>query len=44
MYQERRDIGSTNRMRWLLIGLVLAAIAGGIVLVVLYGGGGGGGY
>lgn len=42
MYEERRDLGSAKRTRWLMIGLVLAAIVAAIVLVVLYGGGGGG--
>jgi hypothetical protein len=42
VYEERRDLGSAKRTRWLMIGLVLAAIVAAIVLVVLYGGGGGG--
>lgn len=44
MFHERRDLGTAQRTRVLVIGLVVAAIAAGIVLVVLYGGGGGGGY
>jgi hypothetical protein len=45
----RRGIGSWSRTRWLVLTIVLAAIAVAILLIILYtgggsGGGGGGGY
>jgi hypothetical protein len=53
-YQEqqsqRHGVGGWSRSRWLIVALVMLAIAAGIVLIVLYtggggsGGGGGGGY
>ena len=49
-YQERQTqrhgVGAWSRTRWLVLTLVVLAIAAGIVLIVVYtgGGGGGGGY
>ncbi|HKG42877.1 MAG TPA: hypothetical protein VKB10_01370 [Gaiellaceae bacterium] len=40
---ERSGLGSWSRTRWVIVGLVLAAIVVAVLLVVYMGGGGGGG-
>jgi hypothetical protein len=41
--RERSGMRSWSGMRWLVIGIVLAAIALAVVLLVIYSGGGSGG-
>jgi uncharacterized membrane protein YgcG len=40
-YGEQQSRSGGNRMRWLVLGAVLVAIAVAVVLIVVYSGGGG---
>ena len=42
-HTEQHGVGGWTRTRWVVLGVVLAAVAVAVILVLAYSGGGGGG-